>query len=78
MGVTPVELEDEDVVDELPLATTSSRGWSRRDGGTGGGWGRREEMPRDMRGRVGRWGGVAGGSSELDAEDSCEVMVGRV
>lgn len=53
LGVVPAELEDDDVLEELPLATTSSSGWSRRDGGTGGGCGRLEEMPRDRRGRVG-------------------------
>jgi hypothetical protein len=72
--LTDDAVDDEDVLDELPTATASSSGWSRRDGGTGGGWGFRDEMPRDKRGRAGRAGWALGGCSELEGA-SCEVMV---
>ena len=73
MGV----LLDDEPADELvvDVLTTSNNGWSRSDGGTGGGWSLRDEMPRDKRGRVGRDGGVSGWSSEPDG--SCEDMVVR-
>ncbi|KAG9096368.1 hypothetical protein FS749_008644 [Ceratobasidium sp. UAMH 11750] len=74
-GTMGVVLDDEpvdelavDVLEELP--TTSNIGWSLSDGGTGGGWGLRDEMPRDKRGRAGRDGG---GNNELDG--SCDMVV---
>lgn len=65
-------------LDELPWATASSKGESLSEGGTGGGAGFLDDMPRERRGRVGRDGGVSVCEAYIELDDGgrlCEAIL---